>query len=55
VLVFPNPAKDNVTLLLPSTLINKKIFVTITNRAGQIIKRYSDIPTIKILILIVLA
>lgn len=45
VIVFPNPAKDNVTLLLPSNFINKKIFLTITNSTGQIIKTISAKPT----------
>jgi hypothetical protein len=41
VLVFPNPAKDNATFLLPLKMANKLINVTITNSSGQIVKSFT--------------
>ena len=36
-LLFPNPAQDNLQIQLPATFANKKISITITDYTGRIV------------------
>jgi len=39
--LFPNPAKNKTTLSIPPSLVNKPIFITITNSSGQILLKFA--------------
>jgi hypothetical protein len=40
VTVFPNPAKNRTTLLIPAALANKTIHITFTNSFGQLFRKF---------------
>jgi hypothetical protein len=46
--VFPNPAKDNADITLPSSWLNEEVKITMTDVTGRIVKEYSFINNKKV-------
>jgi hypothetical protein len=51
--VFPNPAKNETTLLIPQSLTHKLIYVTLTNSSAKLVRKFvienaSEMETINI-------